>query len=300
LPFAAVADNPASPIKLGPNLVANPSFEEPAGKDGSPPGSYHLGYPATGEKPIEALRVTDEAAHSGRFSMKWDLSKVADPEYKGRDPRWLVINVGFPSDTVKSVRGKRIKVGYWMRVGGGTTVPGLGLRQNLKDKPGEGIYFRGGVEDPAVWNHFQAEGRLSEELESMDIHTWVSIPQAELAKGCFFYMDDVSLEVIEEAPVTVATPLDEFYVGQTIPWTVNAAPAAGQVQIALLADNRKLAEHTGRTEGGRLHGVFESRGLKPGIYSVKATLDSSTPPPQNAQWEIILAPDPFEWSAPQP
>ena len=32
LPFAAVADNPPSPIKLGPNLVANPSFEEPVGK----------------------------------------------------------------------------------------------------------------------------------------------------------------------------------------------------------------------------------------------------------------------------
>jgi hypothetical protein len=62
--------------------------------------------------------VTDEAAHSGRFSLKWDLSKVADPKSTGRDPRWLVVNVRFDPETVKSLRGKRVKVGYWMRLGG--------------------------------------------------------------------------------------------------------------------------------------------------------------------------------------
>ncbi len=82
LPFAAVADNPPTPDKLGPNLVENPSFEDPPQADGSPRGRYALGYPTAKEKPVGALRVTDEAAHSGRFSLKWDLSKVADPEVR--------------------------------------------------------------------------------------------------------------------------------------------------------------------------------------------------------------------------
>ncbi len=171
LPFAAVAENPIPPARTGPNLVQNPSFEEPAQADGSPSGLYHLGYPESKEQQVGALRVSDEAAHTGRYSLKWDLSKVAEAGPARGDPRWLVVNVGFPNDTVKALRGKRVKVGYWVRLGGGTTVPGLGLRQNLTGGPGEGFYYRGGIADPAVWNHFEAEGRLSESLEGMDIHT---------------------------------------------------------------------------------------------------------------------------------
>ena len=76
LPFAAVADNPAEPDKIGPNLVENPSFEDPPQADGLPGGRYYIGYPQAKEKPVGALSVTDEAAHSGRYSLKWDLSKV--------------------------------------------------------------------------------------------------------------------------------------------------------------------------------------------------------------------------------
>ncbi len=53
----------------------------------------------------------------GIVAFKWDLSKVADPEATGHNPRWLVVNVGFDPETVKSSRGKRFKVGYWMRLG---------------------------------------------------------------------------------------------------------------------------------------------------------------------------------------
>ena len=289
LPFAAVAANPPSAIKLGPNLVDNPSFEDSPQADGSPPGSYHLGYPAAKEKPVGALRVTDEAAHSGRFSLKWDLSRVADPEYKGRDPRWLTVNVGFSSELVRSLRGKRVKVGYWMRLGGGTTVPGLGLRQNLKEGPGEGFYFRGGVKDPAVWNQFETEGRLSSDLESMDIHTWCSIPEAELAKNCFFYIDDVSLEVIEEPPLSVTTPLDEYYIGETIPWTISSISESGEIKISLLIDDRLVEEQTHKA-AGLLRGAFESRGLKSGIYTLQARAGA----PQAAQRQIILTPNPWQ------
>lgn len=164
LPFAAVADNPRRPDEVGPNLVENPSFEEPAQADGLPSGRYHIGYPKAKKRPVGALSVTDEATHTGRFSLKWDLSKVADPESAGRQPRWLTVNVSLSSNTVKSLRCKRVRVGYWLRLGGGTTVPGLGLRQNLKEGPGEGFYYRDGVQDPTVWNHFETEGRLRSDL----------------------------------------------------------------------------------------------------------------------------------------
>lgn len=294
LPFAAVAENPPSPVKLGPNLVGNPSFEEPLQADGSPPGSYHLGYPTMKEKPVGALKVTDEVAHSGRFSLKWDLSKVADPEYKRRHPRWLTVNVGFSSDMVKSLRGKRVRVGYWMRLGGGTTVPGLGLRQYLKSGPGEGFYYRGGVDDPAVWNHFVTEGRLSNDLESMDIHTWCSIPEAELARNCFFYIDDVSLEVIEEPPLSVKTPLDEYYVGETIPWIVSITSASDEIKVALLAGDRLVQEQTLKGVAGSLRGAFESRGLKCGIYTIQAKTSAPPQTSQTAQRQIILSPNPWE------
>jgi hypothetical protein len=181
-----------------------------------------------------------------------------------------------------------------MRLGSGTTVPGLGLRQNLKGKPGEGFYFRGGVEDPAVWNHFETEGRLNANLESMDIHTWCTIPEAKLAKGCFFYMDDFSLEVVEEPPLSVATPLDEYYVGEIIPWTVSAASASGEIKIALLTGDRLVEEQTHKAATGSLRGAFESRGLKPGIYTLRARISAPPQAPQTAQRQITLTPNPWE------
>ena len=293
LSFAAVAENPPSPTKLGPNLLENPSFEVPARTDGTPPGSYHLGYPAMKKKPIEALQVTDEVAHSGRFSLKWDLSKVADQEYKGRHTRWLTVNVGFSSETVKRLRGKRVRFGYWMRLGGGTTVPGLGLRQYLKDGAGPGFYYRDGVDDPSVWNHFETEGRLSNDLESMDIHTWCSIPDAELARDSLFYMDDFSLQVIEDQPLSIATPLDEYYVGEIIPWTVGTASASGDIEISLLTGGRLVAKQARKSAAGSLHGEFESGKLKPGIYTLQATSRIATKGPKTAQKQIILTPGPW-------
>ena len=80
LPFAAVAEI-AEPAKLGPNLIANPSFEDPLQADGFPAAATTCGLlRSRKEKPAGALQVTDEAAHSGRYSLKWDLSKVADAE----------------------------------------------------------------------------------------------------------------------------------------------------------------------------------------------------------------------------
>ena len=294
LSFAAVAENPPAKTRLGSNLVANPSFEEPAQPDGTPPGRFNLGYPRLNEKPAGALLVTDEAAHSGRFSLKWDLSKVADPAATGRDARWMVVNVGFDPETVKSLRGKRVKVGYWMRLGAGQTVPGLGLRQNLKEGPGEGFYYRGGVADPAAWNHFETEGRLSRGLESMDIHTWCAVPEAALARNCIFYIDDISLEVIEEPPLSISTALDEYYIGEKVPWKLNALAGTGPVKVQLVMEQRVITELPIKAEGGRLEGEFRTARLRPGIYTLRAT-DGVGPKSSISQQQFILAPHPFDW-----
>ena len=295
LSFPALVHNPEGLEKPGPNLVDNSSFEGPPEADGLPGGRYYIGYPQATEKPVGALSVTDEVAHSGRFSLKWDLSKVADAESVRTEPRWLTANVGFSSDTVKSLRGKRVKVGYWFRLGDGATVPGLGLRQNCKEGPGEAFYYRGGVDDPAVWNHFQTEGRLSNDLESMDIHTWCTIPEAELAKKCFFYIDDVSLEVIEEPPLVISTPLDEYYSGESIPWTVNSTSPSGEIKITLLAGERVVAQQSAQGGSGALSGIFAGHWPDPGIYTLQATATAPQQAPVTAQRQVIVAPDPFGW-----
>jgi len=296
LPFAAAPDNPPPTVQLGPNLVENPSFEDSPQADGSPPGRYHLGYPSASDKPVGAIQVTDEAAHTGRYSLKWDLSKVAEVESTRRGTRWLTVNVALPGDIVRQLRGQRVRIGYWMRLRAGTTIPGLQLRQNLKNGPGDRFSYSGGVADPSVWNHFETEGRLSPELESMDIHTWCSIPEPELARGSCFYMDDVSLEVIEEPPLVISTPLDEYYVGEPIPWTANTANTNGTVAVTLLAGERRIADQTRPTATGTLRGTFETAGFKPGVYTMKAQT-SATPPqtPPTAQRQVVVAPDPFGW-----
>ena len=294
--FVAAPENLPQPIQLGPNLVENPSFEDAPQVDGSPRGRYHLGYPTAIGKPAGAMQVTDEVAHSGRYSLKWDLSKVASVGATRREPRWLTVNVTLPGDTVTRLRGQRVRIGYWMRLGAGTTIPGLQLRQNLKDGPGERFSYSGGVADPSVWNHFETEGRLSPDLESMDIHTWCAIPETELARNSYFYMDDVSLEMIEEPPLVVSTPLDEYYVGETIPWTANAAATEGTVTVTLLAGERRIAEQTLPATTGTLRGTFDTAGIRPGPYTLKAHT-SVTPPqaPPTAQRQVVVAPDPFDW-----
>lgn len=241
-----------------------------------------------------ALIVTDEAAHSGRFSLKWDLSKVADPKSTGRDPRWLVVNVGFNPETVKSLRGRPVKVGYWMRLGGGQTVPGLGLRQTLKEGSGDGFYYRGGVTDPAAWNHFETEGRLSPDLQSMDIHTWCAIPEAELAKKSFYYIDDISLQVIEEPSLSISTELDEYYIGEKIPWKLSALLGNDPVKIQLLQGNRVVSELQNKPAAELLQGEFKTGQLRPGIYTLRATGVAGAEM-HTAQHQFVLAPNPFDW-----
>ena len=151
------------------------------------------------------------------------------------------------------------------------------------------------MDDPAVWNHFEAQGRLRSDFENLDIHISCPVPDdPEAARKSLFYIDDVSLQGIEEPPLTIATPLDEYYVGETIPWTVSAASASGEIKVALLTGDRLVAEQTHKAAAGSLRGAFESRGLQCGIYTLQARTIASPQAPQTAQRQIILAPNPWE------
>ena len=300
LSFPAVATNPADREEAGPNIIEDPSFENGPQADGFPGRSYHIADPySTPEaKPVGALRVTDEAAHTGRFSLKWDFSKAAGKGFLYGRNRYLIVNVQVPPEAAKKLRGQQVKVGCWFRLGGGSLVPGMNLRQSGKGQYLGGIEYKRGVEDPAGWNHFETEGRLRNDFDSLDIHISCRVPETdpELLQKSFFYLDDVSLQASPEPPVAVATPLDGYYAGELIPWTVRAAATNGAIKITLLTGERTVAEQACQAGTGPLRGVFETRGLRPGIYTLQAGI-SATPPqaPQTIRRQVIVAPDPFDW-----
>ena len=128
----------------------------------------------------------------------------------------------------------------------------------------------------------------------MDIHTWCTVPEAERASGCYFYMDDFSLEVIDDPPLTISTPLDEYYAGEGIPWKASSV-STGQIRVALLAGERRIADQTRQAEAGALMGSFETRGLAAGVYTVQATQSEPRQSPHTVRRQVIVAPDPFGW-----
>ncbi len=292
--FPAVVTNAAAPEQAGSNLIDDPSFESGPQADGFPIPSYFIAdrYSKSEEKPVGALSVTDEAAHAGRYCLKWDFGKAAGKGsiYDGK--RYLIVNVQVPPEAARQLRGKRVKVGYWFRLGGGSAVPGMTLREFGRQEFLDGISYQGGVDDPAVWNRFEAEGRLRSDFESLDIHISCPVPDdPETARKSLFYIDDVSLQGIDEPPLAIATPLDEYYVGETIPWIVSAASANGQIKVTLSAGAEIIAEQSPKAAAGSLRGAFESHGLGCGIYTLRAGAGASS---QTAQRQIILAPDPWQ------
>ena len=298
LSFPAAVNNAISQEKMGPNVIEDPSFENGPQADGFPSDGYTIAdrYSKSEAKPVGALRVTEEAAHTGRYSLKWDFSQATGKGSLYDRNRYLIVNVQVPPEAAKRLRGQRVRVGCWFRLGGGSLVPGMNLRQSGRGQFLGGIEYTGGLEDPAVWNHFQAEGRLRTDFESLDIHLHCRVPEAdpELLKESVFYIDDVFLQAIEEPPLVVATPLDEYYVGETIPWSVTTASTIGDIRIMLLTGDRVFGEQ--QTTTGRRRGTFETGGLKPGIYTLQAkTSVAAEQAPQPVQRQVILAPNPFAW-----
>lgn len=304
LPFTAVLRHTASPEKLGPNLIADPSFEAGPQADGFPTAGFQISdpYSEAQAKPVNALVVTDEIAHSGRYSLKWDLSQAEGKGFVyGRD-RWLIVNVQVPPERAQALRGKRVRVGYWFRLGSGTCLPSLTLRQFGKGEFLDGLHYAGGVDDPAVWNHFVTEGRLRPDFETLDIHVPCLVPSdAELARKSVFYIDDVTLQEIEEPPLSLTTPLDEYYLGEPIAWRAEATPdpaatgsgAAASLRLALFTGGRVVARQTRALPADSLTGSFTTRALKPGVYTLQATLQRPGSTPRTARCEVLLTPDPF-------
>ena len=68
LTFAAVVTNRAAAEQRGANLIADSSFEAGPQADGFPVPSYYIAdpYAKPEQKPVGALSVTDQFAHSGR------------------------------------------------------------------------------------------------------------------------------------------------------------------------------------------------------------------------------------------
>ena len=297
LSFPAVVTDATVPEQVGPNLIVDPSFEAGPQADGLPVLSYDIAdrYSESEERPVGALSVTDEVAHSGRYSLKWDFGEAAGKGsiYDGK--RYLIVNVQVPPEAAKQLCGKHVKIGYWFRLGGGPAVPGMTLREFSRQDFLDGISYQGGVDDPAVWNHFEAQGRLRSDFENLDIHISCPVPDdPDAAKKSLFYIDDVSLQGIEEPPLAIATPFDEYYAGETIPWAVSAVSASGEIQVVLLMGERIVTEQTYPTAARPLRGAFESRGLQCGIYTLRVSADAPLQAPQMAQRQVILAPDPWE------
>jgi hypothetical protein len=254
LPFPAIVTNTATRRDHGPNLIRDPSFEAGPQAEGFPTPAYQIAdaYATPEKRPVGALAVTDEVARSGRYSLKWDFAKATSKGSVSDGKRYLIVNVRVPPEAARSLRGKRVTVGCWYRLGGGVALPGLTLRQFGKREFLAGISYRGGVDDPAVWNHFAAEGRLRDDFENLDIHISCPIPDdPAVAAQSVFYLDDVSLQAIAEPQLIVWTPLDEYYLGEAIPWTIRTTAAAVAVHIALLSGNQVVLQQERRIEGGR-------------------------------------------------
>lgn len=301
LPFVAALRNESGKEKRGPNQIVNPSFEDGPKEDGFPGNPYLIAdqYAKSEARPVDALRVTDEMAHSGRYSLKWDFSKAEGKgSVYGRD-HWLIVNVQVSPATIAALRGKRVQVGYWFRLGGGAALPGMTLREFGKGTFLDSISYAGGVADPTVWNHFEAEGRLRSDFDGLDIHIPCIIPtDPEVARKSSFYIDDVTLEAIEEPPLSLTMPLDEYYVGETVPYRVHSTSTQEPIEVILRSAAQPVHVRSYRPEDGTLSAGFSTQGLAPGLYTVLARTTDAAGGVQTARRQFLLTPDPFAWSPP--
>ncbi|HWH70309.1 MAG TPA: hypothetical protein VNT26_13065, partial [Candidatus Sulfotelmatobacter sp.] len=136
-----------------------------------------------------------------------------------------------------------------------------------------------------------------QDVESLDIHISCRVPEADpdLLRKSFFYLDDVSLQAIEEPPLVVSTPLEEYYIGEKVPWKTSATSAPGLIKVQLLAGDHLIAEKAGTPEAGLLQSEFETGALTPAIYTLRVTGNAGTQEAHAAQHQIILTPNPFDW-----
>jgi hypothetical protein len=109
-----------------------------------------------------------------------------------------------------------------------------------------------------------------------------------------FFIDDVSLQAVEEPPIVISTPLDEYYIGEKVHWKLRTAPGSGPVKVQLLTGPRVLSLSARPLEAMLFQGDFDTSRLKAGIYSLRASGETGQTP-RTALRQFILAPDPFDW-----
>ena len=98
--------NLAVPERAGPNLIVDPSFEAGPQEDGFPVPSYAIAerYSKSEAKPVGALVVTDEVAHSGRYCLKWDFGNAVGKGSLYDGKRYLIVNVQVPQEAAHGRR----------------------------------------------------------------------------------------------------------------------------------------------------------------------------------------------------
>ncbi len=301
--FTAVAS--ASPMDevLEDNIIENPSFEDGPQEDGLPGWPYPFTDPFTedGKKPAGAISVSEEMPHHGRYSLKWDLSKSEGlGSIYGRS-RWLIINVQVAQELVPELRGRRVRIGMWLRTNGGTIIPGFQLRMS-GTRDGEftfleGIPYRGGLQDPVMWNRFEAEGVIIPETEKIDIHIPCKIPDdPEIRDQGLFYIDEVSIRPIKPIPVMIDTPLEELYVGEPLRWSAATPTESERLTVALMRGDEPVEETVMDKPELETEGAFSTDDLAPGIYRLQAVARPVDDAETKAAWrDVIVAPDPFAW-----
>lgn len=299
--FTPVARASAMKEALEDNIIANPSFEDGPKEDGLPGWPYPFDdpYVEAGKKPAGAILVTDEIAHDGRYSLKWDLSKSEGLGAKYGSSHWLIINVQVAKELIPDLRGRRVRIGMWVRTGGGTLAPGFQLRMFGK-RDGEhgyldGFAYRGGLEDASVWNRFEAEGAILPETEAIDIHIPCKIPQDPAVRDVsVFYLDEIEIRPITPVPVRIKTPVDEVYVGEPAHWQASTAEKADRLVVSLLRGDDVVDEAVTDDPDQEETGLFATEGLTPGVYRLRAEARGDAGP-QTAWRDIIVAPGPFAW-----
>ena len=141
-------------------------------------------------------------------------------------------------------------------------------------------------------------GRLQIDLKGL--HGWilsglvVGKDGAELAEALealkrdIFFLTESELPHWKERksasvnpPLVISTLLDEYYCGESIPWTVNSTSSSGEIKIALLAGERVVAPTVGEGGSGPLSGVFAGHRPNPGIYTLQATATAPQQAPRN-------------------
>jgi len=285
------------------NVIENPSFESQPQADGLPgwPYPYDDPYSEARGKPSGAISVTDEVAYDGKQSLKWDFAKSEGKGSEYGRSQYLIINVQVADDLVPRLIGRRVRVGMWVRTGGGTLIPGMNLRM-FGTRDGEygfldSIPYQGGLEDPAVWNRFEAEGAILPETEKIDIHTFCKIPDdPDVRDESVFYIDEVSLRPITPVPLKIESPLGELYVGEPMSWQVSTSEPAQRLTVSLLQGTEVLEQAVIRDAGDPREGSFETAGLSPGVYRLRVKAQTQDGREPLAAWrEVIVAPDPFAW-----